>query len=418
MITKLKTPLILSLSLLSISAFAQCKQNIHLTFDDGPLLGKTNKVFDALEKHHVKATFFINTHYINSAQVNLTSSEQKLYAPIINAANNIEENKKRRWLLKRMKDAGHKIGSHGFGHFSFKDKDPAYPNGNLQGDAQKKRNIDLSSKILKGFMTAPYLFRLPYGKPFRGENAAMRERVNDHLSKDFDINLGWNTDSNDWRYERDYNRASGSAKESIRRKFIKEAADAICQSGGVTVLHDIKNITGDSLDGLISEIKRRGGEFVDFAEAAQDPKTSSAFETLTPTGSQYCEGPQRALEIAPKAQRLANNGVGDIIEYAYPHVAHEYSTYERASNAIDAYTQHSKCVAHANRHGKYEVRCQNHPQLANTLNVEDYPKAIGSFRNLEYANNALETAKKQGRDCEIFPIITAQGIPFNRVACK
>ncbi len=415
---KLKKSVFISLALLNLNIFAECKQNIHLTFDDGPLLGKTNKVFDTLEKYKIKATFFVNSHYINSGQAKLTSDEKRLYSPVMGAINSIEENKKRRWLLKRMKEAGHKIGSHGFGHYSFKDGDKAYPTGNLKGSYQKKRNIELSTQVLKGFMTEPYAFRLPYGKPFRGANTKMRNQVNDILSSQYDMNVGWTTDSRDWEYDGKYNRAKGSNKELIKKQFVKDVADKMCETGGITVFHDIKNITGDALGDLIKEVKRRGGGFVDFSQASQDPSQDGALETLTEKGAQYCSSAQENLSPSKKVDELAYDGIGEIIANLYGSVVEEYASQKQAQQALEAISFGSKCISQQNKKARFEIRCKKKVVYVSELNPDNYPKHISSYQNKEYAMEAVQKEIDKGRDCEIIPIINSQGIPFNRVACR
>jgi len=84
-------------SLVSGQHIRSCKvdKTIALTFDDGPS-EYTTKLIDLLNKHNIKATFFINAHN---------------YYPYA------DESKTQRDVIKKAYQSGHQIASHTYSHY-------------------------------------------------------------------------------------------------------------------------------------------------------------------------------------------------------------------------------------------------------------------------------------------------------------
>ena len=102
------------------------RQAVALTFDDGPDPATTPQVLELLAKHHARATFFV-------------IGEKALAHPE---------------LLRRIRDAGHEVATHGFRHDWRAILTPD------RARAQVQRGID---SVLAALGTLPKFFRPPYG---------------------------------------------------------------------------------------------------------------------------------------------------------------------------------------------------------------------------------------------------------------
>jgi len=100
---------------------------IALTFDDGPVPGKTEQILQILATENVPATFF------------LTGQELELHPE----------------LLPKILNAGHQVGNHSYSHQRLVFKTPAFI-------AQEIEHTDALLK--QGGAPEPYFFRPPYGK--------------------------------------------------------------------------------------------------------------------------------------------------------------------------------------------------------------------------------------------------------------
>jgi len=105
--------------------------SVALTFDDGPNPEATPLILDALEARGVRATFFILGRH----------AEQ--------------------WpdLVKRVVDAGHAIGNHGYFHRKLHFKSPSYVRTDLTLGTQA---IERASGYHPRFFRAPHGFRSPW----------------------------------------------------------------------------------------------------------------------------------------------------------------------------------------------------------------------------------------------------------------
>jgi peptidoglycan/xylan/chitin deacetylase (PgdA/CDA1 family) len=67
---------------------AICKVNtdkklVALTFDDGPMEGRTQKVLDVLQKHNVKATFFCIGNHIKGNEAILKLGKRQCFSGLL-----------------------------------------------------------------------------------------------------------------------------------------------------------------------------------------------------------------------------------------------------------------------------------------------------------------------------------------------
>lgn len=105
------------------------KQNIILTFDDGPDSTWTPKILDVLKKHNARATFYLIGNRIPG----------------------------RESIVKRIISEGHDIASHSQNHPNFEKK---FPNSSQNRRAEIKAGLD---SIAKATSRKPSSFRFPYG---------------------------------------------------------------------------------------------------------------------------------------------------------------------------------------------------------------------------------------------------------------
>jgi peptidoglycan/xylan/chitin deacetylase (PgdA/CDA1 family) len=123
---------------------------VHLTFDDGPSAGITNKVLDILDTHDVKASFFCIGNHV----------------------------KKHPELFSRIKESGHVIGNHSQSHLDGSKSDTA---------------VYLSDVRACDEVVQSTLFRPPYGRLKRSQYKELKQQFDiimwDVLSGDFDPKL-------------------------------------------------------------------------------------------------------------------------------------------------------------------------------------------------------------------------------------
>lgn len=221
---------------------------IHLTFDDGPHVLNTPKVLNALEKHHLKASFFlVGENLVGQSPANL---------------------KRKIEILERMKLAGHPIGSHSYKHVLH----------TKLGDSELEFLISKSREVLSGYLTAPHMFRLPYGDGWHPltVNKPRAKAVMSELKRQNFSHIGWSLDADDW--DRRRQRSPG---------ILPILMDQICENeGGVVLLHDIQTNTANHIDEWIDAIKCVGHEFApieqffgeDYIQMSTSPKNRSLNE--------------------------------------------------------------------------------------------------------------------------------------------
>jgi peptidoglycan/xylan/chitin deacetylase (PgdA/CDA1 family) len=184
-----------------------------LTFDDGPMPGRTDKVLDALKAACVKATFFT------------VGRMARAYPD----------------LLKREDAEGETIGTHSWSHPLTLSRLP-YDAGARQID----RGIQAITDLL-GRPPAPF-FRFPGF----GDTRALRQK----LAAENVAIFGADVVGSDWT------RISANA---IRLNVLRRLKE---HNGGIVMLHDIKKATAKMLPQLLADLKLAGYRIVAIVPAA------------------------------------------------------------------------------------------------------------------------------------------------------
>ena len=178
---------------------------IYLTFDSGYEAGYTDKILDVLKENDVKATFFITSHYLN------TASEK----------------------VERMIQDGHIIGNHTVNHKSL--------------PSISDEEIEKEIMILHHVMYEKYEYEMKYIRPPKGE---FNERT---LKKC--ASLGYKTVM--WRF-------AYCDWDEKKQPSINEATKIIennFHSGEIMLLHSNSKTNSEVLDTIIKKAKSDGYEF-------------------------------------------------------------------------------------------------------------------------------------------------------------
>ena len=176
-----------------------------LTFDDGPMPGKTPKILDALEEAGVGATFL------------MVGQMAKAYPAI----------------AREVAAKGHTIGTHTESHPNLRTM------GTEAAMAEIRRGEASVSKALApgGFSPAPF-FRFPY----LADTQALRGRLAGEGVVTIDVDI----DSKDY-FKSGPQQVSARTMASLRRK-----------GGGIILFHDLQTRTAAMLPGFLAELKRNG----------------------------------------------------------------------------------------------------------------------------------------------------------------
>jgi len=182
------------------------KNNIYLTFDDGPTPEVTEWVLDLLKKHEIRATFFcIGKNILNHAEI-----------------------------FKKVVADGHSIGNHTYNHLS----------GWQTSTGNYLENImDCETEIAKLSSVKCNLFRPPYGKITPSQSKKLRKLsykiiMWDILTADFDTTIS-------------------------PEKCLENATKKV-ESGSIIVFHDSKKAFENmkyALPKAIEYYKRKGFAF-------------------------------------------------------------------------------------------------------------------------------------------------------------
>ncbi len=179
----------------------RARKKIWLTFDDGPHPKNTDVVLSTLDKLKIKATFFV-----------------------------VGENaKKLATVVKRVFDAGHRIGNHSFTH----------PDLTKLTAARVREEIQKTEDLILPYLGTEKLFRPPYGA-----HNAMVDGVIKQLGY---RSIFWTVDTLDW-----------DAKYQPK-KWIEHGLEQIKSRDDCRVLnHDIHKTTSDNLGTFIEQINKIG----------------------------------------------------------------------------------------------------------------------------------------------------------------
>lgn len=198
-------------------------REVVLTFDDGPMRRFTKPILDVLDKHCVKATFF--------AVGRMAVADPE--------------------MLKEIDRRGHTIGSHTWSH---KKQGQLSLSG---GKYEIELGISAITQAL-GKPIAPF-FRFPYLSDPRQAQAVLKARGHGIFGIDVD--------------SRDFRTRSGATMRNQVLSVLKKKGQ------GIILFHDIQRSTADGLDGLLTELKKRGYKVVHMV-AHSDATTQAKYDAI------------------------------------------------------------------------------------------------------------------------------------------
>lgn len=178
---------------------------IYLTFDEGYEAGYTENILNTLKENQVKATFFITSHYLNTASD----------------------------LVERMINEGHIVGNHTSSH-------PSMPS--ITDEEIEKEIMQLHQAVYQKFN-----YEMKYIRPPKGE---FNERT---LKKSLELGyktVMWSFAYFDW----------DEKKQPSTEEAIKMITNNF-HPGEIMLLHPNSKTNSDVLDSIIKEAKNQGFEF-------------------------------------------------------------------------------------------------------------------------------------------------------------
>jgi peptidoglycan-N-acetylmuramic acid deacetylase len=186
------------------------QNKIYLTFDEGYELGYTSTILDTLDRHHVKAAFFITGQYIKTQPD----------------------------LVRRMQASGHLVGNHTWNH-------PDLPT--LSQNSFNQEILSLEQKYLEvtGTPMARYL------RPPMGNYSSTTLQWTNALGYK---TVFWSMAFADW----DPNQQPGA-------EFSYQHVIANIHPGAVILLHAVSKSNTEALDRIITELTRQGYVFSTFS---------------------------------------------------------------------------------------------------------------------------------------------------------
>jgi len=197
------------------------RKEVILTFDDGPIAGRTSAILKALEEECVKATFF----YVGKMA--------KAYPR----------------LVRKVVAKGHTLAHHTWSH----ERLPKYEIGAAAKAIDK--GIATVEKIAYGeYDGAPRVPFLRY--PYLASNTAVRKLARKRGLITFDANI----DSQDWK------KVSADAVYDRIMKRLKQ------DGRGIVLMHDIQNRTAKMLPRLLRSLKDEGYKIVHVVPAPRGTK--------------------------------------------------------------------------------------------------------------------------------------------------
>jgi len=181
-------------------------KEVVLTFDDGPVPGKTSKVLDVLKSHCARATFFMVGQMASNSP----------------------------HLVRRALADGHTVGTHSYSHRNL---------GSTNGKTAIQ-DVDRTIRAVNkaaGRKVAPF-FRFPYLSENRSVNHYLKKRGFGVFAID--------VDSLDYRF---------SSTSSMVNRVMSELNR---RGRGIILLHDIQSVTARGLDALLTRLDGAGYKLV------------------------------------------------------------------------------------------------------------------------------------------------------------
>lgn len=206
---------LLAVSLVSAVAAAEKPDapEILLTFDDGPALDKTPQVLDLLDRHGIKAVFFVNGWHFQGTK----PGDEKSRAVL-------------REILKR----GHAVGNHTVHHY--------FLCGKVYAKRAAQEIEENAALIEQAIGQRPDLYRTPYGAHCKQLSATLAGLGVKHT--------GWDIDPQDWKL-----------KDAARIEHYVTGRLKTLKGRAIVLFHDVQAETVKALpkilDWIASENKAR-----------------------------------------------------------------------------------------------------------------------------------------------------------------
>ncbi len=189
---------------------------IYLTFDDGPSIDITPKILDLLKKYNIKATFFVIGH-----------------------DNSIN------YLIKRIFDEGHTIGTHTYSH--------SYKKVYESDEAFLKEVEKINNKVEMITGTKTNIIRFPGGSS---------NTVSKNYSKDIMTRLTKKVQELGYRYF-DWNVGSNDTSTQDSNKICKNVIKGLNKGTNIVLMHDFAGHEGtyEALPCIIEYATKNGYTF-------------------------------------------------------------------------------------------------------------------------------------------------------------
>jgi len=201
-------------------------KEVILTFDDGPIAGKTPRILKALKKECVKATFF----YVGKMA--------RAYPK----------------LVRRVVADGHTLAHHTHSHNAL----PKY--STAKASSLIDRGVSQLQKI--AYNDSSSTPRIPF---FRYPYLARNKRTDRLLARKGLIAFGANIDAVDWK------KTSSSAVHNRIMRLLRK------QGKGIILMHDIQHRTAKMLPRLLRSLKNEGYKVVHMVAKGQAVPTPDPF---------------------------------------------------------------------------------------------------------------------------------------------
>ena len=181
---------------------------VALTFDDGPSGRFTRRLLEGLEERQVEATFLLCGYRLKDYPA----------------------------LTKKIWEAGHEIGLHGYSHKDL---------GKMTAAQVAQEIKDTIALLPKGCRP---VFLRPPGGSYSAEVTKAAEKAGLAL-------LNWSVDPRDW-----------ATRDAVA---VQAAVVDAVQDGDVILLHDMSDSSVDAALGIIDQLQKQGFRFVTVSELAK-----------------------------------------------------------------------------------------------------------------------------------------------------
>jgi peptidoglycan/xylan/chitin deacetylase (PgdA/CDA1 family) len=247
------------------------RRMLHFTFDDGPDVKLTQRLFDELDRAGFKATFFFSTSRFAPAQ------RRNAHAPKV--------------ALEAAR-RGHQLGVHGFDHLRM---------GRLRPPELQHQVGQSETMFASVFGTRTYLYRPPFGS----RNTALDQM----LAERGYATVMWNIGMADW-VER--------TPELVRLTFwraIERNEKERGERGGIVLLHDTHEWSVAAFGLIADSIAARNCELLAAGEELYDVVDSLAPWVKPPSDRAYAE---RQAQLKNQAEARCSQARGAAAEPAEP----------------------------------------------------------------------------------------------------